>query len=121
MFGWRKLNHFKDSRVSFGFKFDVEDKGAWLFVYFGKWRLAWVRYAPGVNRFTGPEENRGVLAYFFGGAERRAKGSAFEAGFAAAASKPLPPPINPAIYESLRRMNNQPRRRTPRYGESAFR
>lgn len=86
MFGWRQVGDTGEpERRRYGFILEVFDTGMWLNLYLGKRWIALTRYAR--NRHTGPEDNRGVLAYFFGGKERRTRSRAFSDGFAAASKK----------------------------------
>ena len=90
MFGWKTVGEpYRSTTRRYGATLELHDNGFWLSLFWGKWRLCAVRYN-GKGRFTGPEENQSVLAYFLNGADKRPRGRAFDDGFSAAAKKPLP-------------------------------
>ena len=97
MFGWKMTSEPLIGRTAWPLYFDFgvtvgRYEGGPLTVKLHLWRWRWTFFRYGKrNRLTGPAENRSVLSYFFGGAERRTKGRAFRAGFAEAAAKgPVP-------------------------------
>jgi hypothetical protein len=90
MFGWRQVGEpYRSTEKRYGLTVEQHKNGLWLNVFWGLWRWCYCRYN-GQGRFTGPEENRSVLAYFLGGEDKRSVSRSFKSGFAEAAKKPLP-------------------------------
>lgn len=92
MFGWRLVGTTVGELPAYGVKLELLSSGQWLDLSWGKRRWSLTRYSK--NRHTSPAENRSVLDHFFGGPERRDKGSAFNHGFSVAKAKPVPSPFH---------------------------
>jgi hypothetical protein len=101
MFGWRKVgrSYRNGTRRRFGFALELMRSGQWLSIYWGARTFQFTRYT--LARHTGPEENRSVLGYFFGGAERRRRNSGFTRRFKERGARP------PLTREEIQRRNRE--------------